>query len=261
MKIIGFAQLHNELENGNLHNFVRSMNEVCDFVYVYDQASTDGSREVYEKEKTFSVFYSPINNFVNEIPCKSFLLSKLREDHPDVDWIFWMDGDTILDARLTRTELEHVVDPTVESFAIEHFNLWRSDIYYRIDSEYHSFTSFGAVGVCALWNARRRLTFPKTPGLHLIQSPLEISKAIALPYGMIHRGFATDDSIIRKYLNYAGRGMIGWPLFRLLDERTLEVRKIDETMIPSWFPITDRTPPTEKQRIFTIYRDTAAWRQ
>ncbi|MBU6175915.1 MAG: glycosyltransferase family 2 protein, partial [Planctomycetes bacterium] len=141
MKIIGFAQLRNELSNGNLDNFVRSMNEVCDYVYVYDQASDDESREVYEQNKNWIVTYSPQNDFLREIYCKASLMDTLLSDHPDVDWIFWMDGDTILDGRVDRIAMEKMLIEfsDKQGVCIPHYNLWRSDIYYRIDSSYHSF--------------------------------------------------------------------------------------------------------------------------
>ena len=87
MKIIGFAQLRNELSKGNLHNWFRSM-EVCDQVYIYDQASDDGSQEVYKSRENIYVIQSDTNRFQEEISCKRQLLQKLLEDHPDVDWIF-----------------------------------------------------------------------------------------------------------------------------------------------------------------------------
>ena len=41
-------ELRNELSNGNLENWFRCM-EFCDKIYIYDQASDDGSLEYYEK--------------------------------------------------------------------------------------------------------------------------------------------------------------------------------------------------------------------
>jgi len=101
MKIVGFAQLRNELENGNLKNWFKTM-EFCDSIYIYDQDSTDGSKEYYKKFKNTVVIESPINDFTNEIKCKDILLIKLLKEQPDVDWIIWLDGDTIIDARLTN---------------------------------------------------------------------------------------------------------------------------------------------------------------
>ena len=47
MKIIGFTQLRNEKEKGNLDNWFKQMS-VCDYIYIFDQNSTDGSQEYYK---------------------------------------------------------------------------------------------------------------------------------------------------------------------------------------------------------------------
>ena len=101
MKIIGFSQLRNELSNGNLENWFRCMN-FCDYIYIYDQASDDGSKEYYKKYKNTVVIESPVNDFEREITCKDILLRRVLNDHPDTDWIYWIDGDTILDGRMLR---------------------------------------------------------------------------------------------------------------------------------------------------------------
>ena len=49
-KIIAFAQLRNELRKGNLQNWFRQM-EICDYIYIFDQNSDDGSQEYYKKFK------------------------------------------------------------------------------------------------------------------------------------------------------------------------------------------------------------------
>lgn len=258
MKVIGFAQLHNELSNGNLLNFARSMNEVCDYVYVYDQASNDGSREVYEQNKNWSVIYSEKNDFLKEIYCKATLMEKLLADHPDVDWIFWMDGDTILDGRIDREEMEYMLNEgsEVQGICIPHYNLWRSDTYYRVDSHYHSFRTLDLEGVLALWNAKKaKMEFKKEYGIHNTQSPVYINVVAQSCYGLLHRGFATDDSIIRKYDNYAKAGMTGWALERLLDERCLEVYRVENDMIPRWFEVTDPESPRNKKPIIEVYKE------
>ena len=263
MKIIGFAQLYNEQENGNLENFIRSMNGVCDFVYVYDQKSTDSSRDLYEQNQNWKVIYSDTNDFLNEIICKARLMHILIQDHPDVDWVLWMDGDTLLDGRLDRQELESMLrdGQDFDGIVMPHYNLWRSDVFYRIDNNYHAFETHGAPGVLALWNARKvKLEFSKEPGLHKLQTPETIKVVAQSFYGLIHRGFATDDSIIRKYNTYYQAGMRGYALDRLLDERSLEVSRLQGDMIPSWFKINDKENPRFKKLIIDIYKE-GSWKR
>ena len=85
MKIIGFTQIRNELSKGNLYNWLKQMFEFCEYVYIYDQNSDDGSKEVYKNYPNLIVVESQTNDFKNEIFCKSVLLEKLLKEHPDTD--------------------------------------------------------------------------------------------------------------------------------------------------------------------------------
>ena len=70
MKIVGFAQLRNELEKGNLENWFKCMIPICDYIYIYDQNSIDGSLEYYSRFKNTTVISSPTNRFKEEMICK-----------------------------------------------------------------------------------------------------------------------------------------------------------------------------------------------
>jgi hypothetical protein len=61
MKLIAFSQLRNELSNGNLENWFNST-AMCDYRYIYDQNSDDGSKEFYkpfppEESQQLRAFY------------------------------------------------------------------------------------------------------------------------------------------------------------------------------------------------------------
>ena len=131
MKIIGFSQLRNELEKGNLENWFKCMS-VCDYIYIFDQNSTDGSQDFYKTIPNTVVVESNKNRFNEEISCKSELLNKILKDHPDVDWIFWMDGDTLLDNRLLENNGKRFKEmcrqgtfERVDAFLFGHYNLWK----------------------------------------------------------------------------------------------------------------------------------------
>jgi hypothetical protein len=255
MKIIGFSQLRNELEKGNLINWSRQM-AVCDYVYIFDQNSTDGSKEYYKQFENFVVIESETNRFGEELICKQELLSKLLKDHPDTDWILWLDGDTLLDGRLLKDQgrelrgvCEFASGQEVDACFFEHYNLWRSDIFYRIDDNYHSLSG----NLCALWRNNGTLTFNSNSGLHLQQYPNGISKGMSIPFAGIHRGFATDYQILTRYEVYKSKGQSGWDLERLLNENGLTVQSLNVNILPEWFQITDRVNPLEKQPIIEIY--------
>lgn len=276
MKIVGFSQLRNELENGNLKNWFKSM-EFCDSIYIYDQDSTDGSKEYYKKFKNTVVIESPINDFTNEIKCKDVLLTKLLEEQPDADWIVWLDGDTIIDARLTNQNAfilkmileSHLDKEDVDSIVLGHYNLWRSDIYYRIDN---LFNWLNDKGICAIWRNNGKLKFDPISGLHREQYPEGINKGVRFNYSLIHRGFATDKQIIRRINYYKTISDASWDktdaedyiigsklkaetIERFLNEDNLQVEQLISKMIPDWFIINDIVNPKDKKRIREIYEE------
>jgi hypothetical protein len=257
MKIIGFSQLRNELEKGNLENWFRCMLSICDYIYIYDQNSTDGSLDYYSKFDNTVVIKSNTNRFKEEIICKGKLLEKIKKEHPDTDWIFWMDGDTLLDGRLLKDNgsgfkslCGSLKNDDYQGYLFGHKNLWRSDIYWRKDNFYNWLDENG---VCALWRFTKDLFFSKVSGLHGREYPNNITKIRMLEFKLIHRGFATDYQIITKFNVYKLYGQSGPDLERLLDESTLMVEKLPEGILPEWFDIVDTTLPTKKQRIRKIY--------
>ena len=270
MKIIGFSQLHNELSNGNLFNWMKCMQEVCDYIYIYDNASTDGSVEYYSKFENVRTILSDVNRHsiegCSDLFGKKALLEKLIHEQPDTDWIFWMDGDTMLDGRLSRElfcEMLMMGDGFgAELICLGHYNLWRSDVYYRTDSLFHNLHIHG---VNALWKNNGFLSFNDEGGLHQKQWPDGMRPFHGEPHqtilkeawrgrvngfepSLIHRGFATDSQIVNKYHFYKV-GQEGEELERLIREDGLTVERLPAEVLPSWFEIVDQTNPKHKRRI------------
>lgn len=252
MKVIGFAQLRNELWKGNLQNWFRCM-EFCDFIYIYDQNSNDGSKEYYKNFDNTFVIESSTNDFYKEIACKKILLEKLLKEHPDVDWIFWMDGDTVLDGRMLRNNgrefklvLQKALKEEIDVITMGHLNLWRSDIHYRIDNDYDWLHNNG---VKVFWRNNGKIHFPDSSGLHQPQYPIGLKKQIRINRNLIHRGFATDKQITSRYELYKSKGQTGNSLERLLDETTLKVEEIDKTQLPDWFETSLDDNPINLKRL------------
>tara|TARA_R110002020_G_scaffold378499_1_gene589498 strand:- start:10972 stop:11748 length:777 start_codon:yes stop_codon:yes gene_type:complete len=256
MKIIGFGQLRNESENGNLENWFRCM-EPCDHIYIFDQASTDNSREIYEKYKDkTTVIYSPTNRFTEELLCKDELYKLLLKEHPDVDWVLWLDGDLLLDGRLLidnnlQKLCKKLDDANVDLPCFGHYNLWRSHKWYREDNGYHNLHMHWF----PLWGKPTRLWFDRQPGLHHGQVPQGTVKGCPVDVSVIHFGFADDRKIVDKYLHYKSMGQTGWDLDRLVDESTLDVNEVPSEIYPEWFKFKDKTNPTEKEKLIDLYKN------
>jgi hypothetical protein len=260
MKIIGFAQLRNELEKGNLENWFKCMVPICDYIYIYDQNSIDGSLEYYSIYEKVSVISSPTNRFREEMICKDDLLQLIKKDHPDTDWIFALDGDTLMDGRLLKnngdafkTLCAALKDESYDGYVMGFKNLWRSDTYVRHDSDYNWPDNNG---VCPLWRFKLDMHFEVRAGLHISASPISVKHTRRLDYALVHRGFSTDKQILDKYDLYGGLGQTGYLLDRFLEEGPLAVTRIDSELLPDWLEITDDVNPLTKRKLRDIYNET-----
>ena len=227
--IIGFTQARNELSKGNLHRWLKNM-DFCDKIYIYDNNSTDGSLEVYASNPKCVVVRSTTNNFEYELVCKRILLKKLLSENPEVQWICWTDVDTLLDARLVANNAEvlrywlgKAQSNGVDGIKLGHYNLWKSETHYRVDSSYHCFHEWGRI---PFWRNNGRLEFPAIPGLHQSQEPKGLDTIIRIDYNLVHRGFASESQIRERYEVYKSKGQVGPDLDRLIDESTLWLEPI-----------------------------------
>lgn len=257
MKICGFGQLRNEIHRGNLENWFRSMWQICDKIYIYDQNSDDGSKEYYKTQPNTFVIESPINDFENELICKQKLLDKIRVDEPDTDWIFWMDGDTLLEKRITKLNVEKILGDA-DGVMLGHLNLWRSDTYYRIDNSFHALN----VGVMAFWRNVPYIQFNMSPGLHKGNCPKGFKNAKVVDYTLIHRGFATDAQIMDRLESWKYQSAKSWPAGRkgiernwnrFFDETGLQVIRMSDKFLPDWFEMTDDIDPRTKPKLIDLY--------
>tara|TARA_R110000803_G_C11989495_1_gene321980 strand:- start:36199 stop:36984 length:786 start_codon:yes stop_codon:yes gene_type:complete len=236
MKIVGFAQLRNELSKGNLHNWFSGMGG-CDFIYIFDQASDDGSQEVYAQHDNVRVVQSDKNRFDEELSCKRELLGLLLEEHPDTDWILWLDGDTMPEQRLIDDDFaclkmwcEFYKGEGRDGIRVGHLNLWRSKKHYRLDSRYHHLNK---AGVLCLWRNNGHLSFPSHNGLHKNQFPDGMGNVVKrVDFSLVHYGFSTDEQIVDRYNTYKSFGQGGNDLDRLIDEQHLDVAEIREDKRP-----------------------------
>lgn len=255
MKVIGFSQLRNEHENGNLIPWLNQMSEICHKIYIFDQNSDDGSIDIYKKYNT-EVIYSNTNNFFNELKCKQELLTLLQKNEGYENLILWVDGDTFIDNNFSiNNSINLLINrPEITHLRIGHYNLWRSDTYYRFDGKYHN---LNRTGRGLLWRNAKDLQFNIIEGLHHSNEPVRTKTQnlhVFVEGALIHRGFATDFQIIKKYENYKSLGQSGYNLERLLDEHTIEVAQLNLNLIPVHLP-KNLTNPKSLKPLRDIYNE------
>ena len=231
MKIIGFCQIRNELQNGNLHNLLKGM-EFCEKIYIFDQASDDGSQAVYAQHDNVIVIQSGVNHFVDggtlrlaspkEFIERSFpQIPSILKSNPDADWLCWLDGDSVLegrlladDAKLLKQQLLTCGGLGYRAMSLQSLSMWRSNRHCRLDNEYNDYRP-----IC-FWKNQKAFNFPDSPRVvdgQLLPFEVHASRVFKnWDYYVLRYGHSTDEQIIRKYDEYKAAGQEGWLLDRIL---------------------------------------------
>ena len=239
MQIAGFMQVFNGAENGMLERALTSLWKVCDQVFIYDDASTEPVRPIYEKYDCI-VLYGTVNAFHLELQHKQALLSVVLRHHPD--WVVWHDLDALLGQHFEdRARTEHTLQQCeangIELLHIHNCNLWRSPWWYRTDQE------FDGLWHGVFWKVNPEMHYQPIGKLHQKQyplfhrdpnTPITASKFEPQTGQLLHFGFASNEEIAKKYFIYRASGQRGYPLDRLVDESTLALQPSDVAWFPEW---------------------------
>lgn len=222
MDIIGFLQIRNEVSTGHLDRFIQYNLELFDKLYVYDDASTDGTAEAISEHATVLV-RGDESKFSSELTNKSELLEKIISSCDEGDAILWLDADEVIYA--SKEELVELIEESFslgyDSVALEHRNLWRSNSWYRVD---HNFNDLRPARV---WRVSKALSFPKRFGLHVTTEPMGLKATRQVNrYPVVHFGFASADLILRKYESYRQHWLKGYALNRLISEAGLILKPL-----------------------------------
>ena len=230
-KVVAFLQLYNEEETGHLIRCLTNCQSWADEIFIYDDGSTDNSREVYREftdEK--NIIFGGENDFKSELAHKEALLHLALRASPD--WIGGIDGDDSLDRDLTknlRERLSWVEESGGDGVILHNMNLWKNESFYRRDNHFNDLKKVN------FWKNTGKLCYMNTsPGLHRPQHPDGLECLIELPANrLLHYGFASREWIIQKYLTYKGLGQRGWALDRLIDEMSsFELAKVPLNAFP-----------------------------
>ena len=232
MKIVGFLQNYNNVKNGFLSACLMSMRQVCDEIVVYDDASEEPVRKLYD-DFGCVVLYGRKNEFWKELYHKQELLAIALRMAPE--WICWFDTDAMLgrhweDRDRARETLEQCDKQGVVLLHLHNLNLWRNETFYRTDE------SFNDLWHGVFWKNTGQLYYTPVGKLHQKQFPhfyhdqsqQTITSRFPNEDGkLLHFGFATDEEIASKYFKYRANGQSGWALDRLVMEGPREVEGTD----------------------------------
>ncbi len=237
MMLVGMLMAFNEVESGNLERCLKSLRRYCDEIVVYDDGSTDTSRDYYEKYNC-QVIYGTKNDFKSELEHKQQQLELCKAI--GADWILRIDADEVIELKGELQLRDLLIDGGKPSYAFHTINFWRSPAFYRLDSSYND------VIFNRLWKCHKDLRFRIEKGLHLTNYPIGATDNEGMaPFEILHYGFASDKAIIDKYTMYSKHGQSGWALNRLVDESTLKLARSK----PQWFA--DGPPVDNFKEVFS----------
>jgi glycosyltransferase involved in cell wall biosynthesis len=228
LKLVGFLQIHNENETGNLIRVLNHMKKICDEIVIYDDGSTDNSVEIALKY-TKNIIKGETNDFQNELEHKQQLLSLALSLNPD--WIVWLDADEVFDRNGEiygiRALCNYGNSNGIDGFSFKEFNLWKSTNKYRVDELWFKLWQV------RLWKNNGKLKFLQEKGLHRQIYPLGLDKILHSDFKVIHYGFSSKEKLRQKYEMYKKAGQTGRLLERFYDETGIKLKKFSK----DWFPL------------------------
>ncbi len=200
MKIVGMAQIYNEITSGHLKRCLDHYSKICDEIVILDDASTDGSYEL-AREYTGHVLRNESNVWDKDLETqnKAKLLEKTLELKPD--WIISFDADEVYEKKVEeRTFLENMLRwasaKEINSLSFNWYHLWLSESWYRTDK------NLSVVSPPRMWRNIGNLKIDITPGLHQRLHPLQMENPHYLNITIVHYSSSSQQKLMDKILNY-----------------------------------------------------------
>lgn len=223
--IVGFLKARDEnIRSGNIHRCLANMQKFCDTIVACDDASSDGTREILQREipaGQLLLIDPDKQDFRKELVVKQEMMRLVDKLRPH--WVWWQDADEELDEdgvlhirKLCETEKDTPIFGGAYRFRYR--QLWRSAHWYRTDD------GFDDGSFIKLWKWSPGLRFFEMEGTHNPQFPQQITphQVQELPWKVIHWGNYGKNLQLKVIQYYGGLG--GW--WRHLDFASAEYKPV-----------------------------------
>lgn len=244
--IAGYVKLRNEIiRSGNVYRCLHNLQEFCDEIFVALDASWDGTDEYVKSiipESHILQIDPKDQDFTKELKVKQELL-ELVHAHGPYSYIFWQDGDEVLEAKgveeirgFCRTNLKENGNKT--AWAFHYLQIWRNSSWYRLDDQ------FNEGHFIKLWRYHPELSFEIINGTHNRQFPCQITtdKIDKAPWEVIHYG-NYGVNLKWKCIQYSN-GLGG--VERHMNFENADYAEMDKTKYPSGSEFVEELEPKPK---------------
>jgi glycosyltransferase involved in cell wall biosynthesis len=232
--IAGFLKIRNGILRNDLYRVILNMERFCDEIFVCDDASYDGTREWLQEYLSSSnlICVPPKEwDFKNELYWKEQLLQLIHKNGP-FHYIWWQDGDEVLDAKGTagiRNLCEkHIGHSNVQGWRFHYTQFWRNTSWARTDDQ------FDDGYFIKLWRYDPQLSFTVSAGTHHPQFPhqmmgyLQTGKIVNAEWEVLHYGNVGQDLKYKSLQYYGGLGGVE----RHLSFENATYRRVASSIIP-----------------------------
>ncbi len=107
-------------------------------LYVFDDHSTDNTREICQSYEKVSVIRSPFDGKLNESADKNYLLDIVETGINPGDWCLFLDGDEMLSAE-AQERLPLWLSSPATALSLRVWYLWDRETQKRVDGVYGDF--------------------------------------------------------------------------------------------------------------------------
>lgn len=192
--ILGLMRIKNE--SRWIDRSIRSFMPLCEQVLVFDDHSTDDTREICRSIPGVTVFESPFQG-LNESLDKNWLLSQASRLKPD--WVCFWDGDEIL-APGHQAALEKAMRGPHGCLSLRIIYLWNDERTMRSDGVYGDFHRESVFRP----NGSRFVSMPGVANFHCGNVPRgnRINRRVLHDVHLLHTGYLHREDRERKFAWY-----------------------------------------------------------
>jgi len=206
----------------NIERFMQSVVQYCDGLVIFDNGSTDGTRDIITKYSGTIEIEIPSNK-ENSPLYENYHRARCLEHckRLNADWVLCLHPDEVFESVVERGALGALANTktTIDGYVFKRRDLWRTDRYIRLDGEWNNNTE------ARLFKLTDKINYDISPGINKTIVPNGIVNASYSALKILGYGYSTDEQIAHKYRQLKGLGFDIAPLVSEMNIRLCDVNE------------------------------------